>query len=172
MCGLFWGAHKFLAPRARTLLGGLRQATLSFFAVATLLFVFLVSVLNFVTSPNSGVKLLGGFLRSEKTIFRFVSSGGASSSCYFLFPLLPSRDDEGPHTPAFLHGAVFCGVSLALCALCCVYFVVARWCLLLFATVLCAVCVLGCVLCFPCSPRSVQCWASLCWCACVVLFLW
>ena len=40
MCGLFWGAHKSLAPRARTLLGGLGQATLSFFAVATLLFVF------------------------------------------------------------------------------------------------------------------------------------
>ena len=33
MCGLFWGAHKPLAPRARTLLGGLGQATLSFFAV-------------------------------------------------------------------------------------------------------------------------------------------
>ena len=29
---------------------------------------FLVSVLNFATSPNSGVKLLGGFLRSEKTL--------------------------------------------------------------------------------------------------------
>ena len=40
MFGLFWGAHKSLAPRARTLLGGLGQATLSFFAVATLLFVF------------------------------------------------------------------------------------------------------------------------------------
>ena len=39
MCGLFWGAHKSLAPRARTLLGGLGQATLSSFAVATLLFV-------------------------------------------------------------------------------------------------------------------------------------
>ena len=38
VCVLFWGAHKSLAPRARTLLGGLGQATLSFFAVATLLF--------------------------------------------------------------------------------------------------------------------------------------
>ena len=42
-----WNAHKSLAPRTRTLLGVLGQATLSFFAVATLLFVFLVSVLNF-----------------------------------------------------------------------------------------------------------------------------
>ena len=40
VCVLFWGAHKSLAPRARTLLGVLGQATLSFFAVATLLFVF------------------------------------------------------------------------------------------------------------------------------------
>ena len=34
--------------------------------------------------------------------------------------------------------------SPALCALCCVFFVVACWCALLFAAVLCAVCVLGC----------------------------
>ena len=60
MCVLFWGAHKSLAPRARTLLGVLGQATLSFFAVATLLFFFSVSVLDFATSPNSGVKLFGG----------------------------------------------------------------------------------------------------------------
>ena len=33
-------AHKSLAPRARTLLRGLGQETLSFFAVVTLLFVF------------------------------------------------------------------------------------------------------------------------------------
>ena len=38
MCVLFWGAHKSLAPRARTSLGGLGQATLSFFAAVTLLF--------------------------------------------------------------------------------------------------------------------------------------
>ena len=40
VCVWFWGAHKSLAPRARTLLGVLGQATLSFFAVATLLFFF------------------------------------------------------------------------------------------------------------------------------------
>ena len=54
-----------------------------------------MSVLNFATSPNSGVKLLGGFLRSEKTIFRFISSGGASFSWYFVFLLLRSRDEFG-----------------------------------------------------------------------------
>ena len=86
MCGLFWGAHKSLAPRARTLLGGLGQATLSFSASQRLYCSsVLVSVLNFATSPNSGVKLLGGFLRSEKTIFRFISSGGASFSLFFFF---------------------------------------------------------------------------------------
>ena len=37
----------------------------------------------------------------------------------------------------------------ALCALCCVCFLVARWCVLLFAALLCAVCVLGC-----CAVRS------------------
>ena len=93
MCVLIWGAHKSLAPRARTLLGGLGQATLSFLAAATLLFFFFVSVLNFATSPNSGVKFLGGFLRSEKTIFRFIFSGGASFSWFCIFLLLPSPDD-------------------------------------------------------------------------------
>ena len=39
--------------------------------------------------------------------------------------------------------------SPALCALCCVCFVVARWCVLLFAALLCAVCVPGC-----CAVRS------------------
>ena len=62
--------------------------------------------------------------------------------------------------------------SPALCALCCVCFVVARWCVLLFAALLCAVCVRGAVLCVPCALRSARCCASLCWCARVVLFVW
>ena len=41
--------------------------------------------------------------------------------------------------------------SPALCALCCVCFVVARWCMLLFAALLCAVCVPGC-----CAVRSLS----------------
>ena len=45
-----------------------------------------------------------------------------------------------------LCGAVFCGVPP-----CCVCFVVARWCVLLFAVLLCAVCVPGC-----CAVRSLS----------------
>ena len=52
-----WSAHKSLAPRTRTLLGVLGQATFNFVAVAT--------------SPNSGAKFLWGFLRSEKSISPF-----------------------------------------------------------------------------------------------------
>ena len=81
--------------------------------------------------------------------------------------------------------------SPALCALCCVCFVVARWCLLLFAALPCALCVSGCcavrslcslfcaVLCFAvlvpsrCAVRVVRAVAGA-WCCgallCVVLF--
>ena len=81
--------------------------------------------------------------------------------------------------------------SPALCALCCVCFVVARWCVLLFAALPCAVCVSGCcavrslcspfcaVLCFAvllrsrCAVREVRAIAGA-WCCgvllCVVLF--
>ena len=88
-----WSAHKSLAPRTRTLLGVLGQATLNFVAVATLLFFFSVSVLNFATSPNSGVKFFWGFLRSEKSILRFIFSGCASFS-WFFFLLLRSSDAD------------------------------------------------------------------------------
>ena len=84
VCVLFWGAHKSLAPRARTLLGGSGQATLSFFAVGNLLFFFFSECPKFATSPNSGVKFLRGFVRSEKTIFRFIFSGCASFSWFFF----------------------------------------------------------------------------------------
>ena len=60
MCGLFWGAHKSLAPRARTLLGGLGQATLSFFAVATLLFVFFGGCPKFCDLAKQRRKIVGG----------------------------------------------------------------------------------------------------------------
>ena len=69
MCVLFWGAHKSLAPTARTLLGGLGQATLSFFAVATPLFVFFRECPKFCDLAKQRRKILGGFLRLEKTIF-------------------------------------------------------------------------------------------------------
>ena len=69
MCGLFWGAHKSLAPRARTLLGGLGQATLSFFAVATLLFVFFGECPIFCDLPKQRRKIVGGVSEVGKDDF-------------------------------------------------------------------------------------------------------
>ena len=69
MCGLFWGAHKSLAPRARTLLGGLGQATLSFFAVATLLFVFFGECPKFCDLAKQRRKIVGGVSKVGKDDF-------------------------------------------------------------------------------------------------------
>ena len=73
-CVLFWGAHKSLAPRAHTLLGGLGQATLSFFAVATLLFFSLCECHKFWDLAKQRRKIFGGV--SEVEIDNF--------SLYFL----------------------------------------------------------------------------------------
>ena len=48
-------------------------------------------------------------------------------------------------------GPVLCGVAFCGAPPCCVCFVVARWCVLLFAALLCAVCVPGC-----CAVRSLS----------------
>ena len=69
MCGSFWGAHGSLAPRARTLLGGLGQATLSFFAVATLLFVFFGECPKFCDLANQRRKIVGGVSEVGKDNF-------------------------------------------------------------------------------------------------------
>ena len=69
MCGLFWGAHKSLAPRARTLLGGLGQATLSFFAVATLFFVFFGECPRFCNLAKQRRKIVGGVSEVGKDDF-------------------------------------------------------------------------------------------------------
>ena len=69
MCGLFWGAHKSLAPRARTLLGGLGQAALSFFAVATLLFVFFGECPKFCDLAKQRRKIVGGVSEVGKDDF-------------------------------------------------------------------------------------------------------
>ena len=60
VCVLFWGAHKSLAPRARTLLGVWGQATLSFFAVATLLFFFFCECPKFCDLAKQRRKSFGG----------------------------------------------------------------------------------------------------------------
>ena len=67
--GLLWGAHKSLAPRARTLLGGLGQATLSFFAVATLLFVFFGECPKFCDLAKQRRKIVGGVSEVGKDDF-------------------------------------------------------------------------------------------------------
>ena len=69
MCGLFWGAHKSLAPRARTLLGGLGQATLSSFAVATLLFVLFGECPKFCDLAKQRRKIVGGVSEVGKDDF-------------------------------------------------------------------------------------------------------
>ena len=69
MCGLFWGAHKSLVPRARTLLGGSGQATLSFFAVATLLFVFFGECLKLCDLAKQRRTIVGGVSEVGKDDF-------------------------------------------------------------------------------------------------------
>ena len=69
MCGLFWGAHKSLAPTARTLLCGLGRARLSFFAVATLLFVFFGECPEFCDLAKQRREILGGVSEVGKDDF-------------------------------------------------------------------------------------------------------
>ena len=69
VCVLFWGAHKSLAPRARTLLGGLGQATLSFFAVATLLFFFFCECPKFCNIAKQRRKSFEGVFEVGKDDF-------------------------------------------------------------------------------------------------------
>ena len=69
VCALFWAAHKSLAPRARTLLGGLGQATLSFFAVATLLFFCFCECPKFCNLAKQRRKTFGGVSEVGKDDF-------------------------------------------------------------------------------------------------------
>ena len=63
---IFFTRTSCLPPIARTLLGGLGHAALKFLVVAARLFLAFCVRPKFTTSPNSGVKFFGGFLRSEK----------------------------------------------------------------------------------------------------------
>ena len=85
-----WSVHKSLAPRTRTLLGVLGQATLNFVAVATLLFCCLCECPKFCDLAKQRRKMFLGFLRSEKSILRFFFSGCVSFP-RSLFLLLRSR---------------------------------------------------------------------------------
>ena len=86
-----WSVHKSLAPRTRTLLGVLGQATLNFVAVATLLFFFFCECPKFCDLAKQRREIFWGFLRSGKSILRFIFSGCASFSLFF-FLLLRLRD--------------------------------------------------------------------------------
>ena len=92
MCGLFWGAHKSLAPKARTWLGGLGQATLSFFAVATLLFVFFGECPKFCDLAKQRRKIVGGVSEVGKDDFSLYFFWRCVFFWYFIFLLLRSRD--------------------------------------------------------------------------------
>ena len=69
VCVLFWGAHKSLAPRARTLPGVLGQATLSFFAVATILFFVFCECPKFCDLAKQRRKICGGVSGVRKDDF-------------------------------------------------------------------------------------------------------
>ena len=71
-----------------------------------------------------------------------------------------------------LCGVVFCRLPprCVLCAVCVLSWCGGARCCLPLCFVLCVS--WGAVLCIPCPLRFVRCCASLCWCACVVLFVW
>ena len=127
MCGLFWGAHKSLAPRARTLLGGLGQATLSSFVVATLLFVLFGECPKFCDLAKQRRKIVGGVSEVGKVDFSlyffwrviFVVFYFSSAAIARLFRSSVSRD-LGSHAPqiwgssgssplAYVSGPGLCG---------------------------------------------------------------
>ena len=89
-----WSAHKSLAPRARTLLGGLGHATLSFFAVATLLFVFFCECPKFCDLAKQRRKTLGGVSDVGKDDFSLYFFWRCVVFLVFIFLLLRSRDNK------------------------------------------------------------------------------
>ena len=80
-----WSAHKSLAPRTRTLLGVLGQATLIFFAVATLLFFFFCECPKFCDLAKQRRKFFVGVSEVGKIDFALFFSGCASFSWFFIF---------------------------------------------------------------------------------------
>ena len=64
-----WSVHKSLAPRTRTLLGVLGQATLNFVAVATLLFFFFCVCPKFCDLAKQRRKIFVGVSEVEKFDF-------------------------------------------------------------------------------------------------------
>ena len=94
MCVLNWGAHKSLAPRARTLLGGLGQAMLSFFAVATLLFFFFCECPKFCDLAKQRRKTFGGVSEVGKDDFSLYFFLAVCLFLGFLFFFCCERTSE------------------------------------------------------------------------------
>ena len=80
-----WSAHKSLAPRTRTLLGVLGQATLNSVAVATLLFLFLCVCPTFFDLAKQRRKIFVGVSEVGKIDFALFFSGCASFSWFVIF---------------------------------------------------------------------------------------
>ena len=86
-----WSAHKSLAPRARTLLGVLGQATLNFVAVATLLFCFFCECPKFCDLAKQRRKMFLGVSEVGKIDFALYFFWLCVFFVIFYIPLLRSR---------------------------------------------------------------------------------
>ena len=87
-----WSAHKSLAPRARTLLGVLGQATLNFVAVATLLFCFFCECPKFCVLAKQRRKMFFGVSEVGKIDFALYFCWLCVFFVIFYILLLRSRD--------------------------------------------------------------------------------
>ena len=111
VCVLFWGAHKSLAPRARTLLGVLGQATLSFFAVATLLFFVFCECPKFCDLAKQRRKIFGGVSEVRKADFSpYFFWLCVFFLIFFNFSLLGPVGNEGEDAGSGI--GVVCALSL------------------------------------------------------------
>ena len=87
-----WSAHKSIAPRTRTLLGVLGQATLHFVAVATLLFFFFCVCPKFFDLAKQRRKIFVGVSEVGKIDFALYFFWLCVLFLVFHFLLLRSRD--------------------------------------------------------------------------------
>ena len=90
-----WSAHKSLAPRTRTLLGVLGQATLNFVAVATLLFCFFCECPKFCDLAKQRRKMFLGVSEVGRINFALYFFWLCVFFVVFYILLLRSRDNYG-----------------------------------------------------------------------------
>ena len=89
----FWSAHKSLAPRTRTWLGVLRQETLNFVAVTSLLFFFLCECPKRCDLAKQRCKMFWGVSEVGKIDFALYFFWLCVFFLVFSFLLLRWRDD-------------------------------------------------------------------------------